>query len=331
MEKVSIIIPVYNVEKYIEKCLLSVINQTYKNLEILIVNDGTKDNSVNIIKKVMEETKDERIILLEKENGGLSSARNYGMKYATGTYIIFIDSDDYIDKYMAERLVKKAEEGNYDLVETNYCLVYEENMEIKKIPNIVFDNISEFLAKGRVNVSNKLFCKEIIDKYNLQFQEGVYYEDIGFSQKYVLNCKNISYIDDISYYYLQRGNSIIGSKSPKGKLDIIKVFEDLINYYKVNNFFDKYYDEIEYLTTRIILGSSYKRMINIEDKKIREEYIEKTYNFLIDNFPKYKKNKYLRQKSKLSTPKLRFKENIKNLVLRNVNLDLLKFIGKIKR
>lgn len=331
MEKVSVIIPVYNVEKYIKKCLLSVLNQTYKNLEIIVVNDGTKDGSVSKVNEIINDTKDERIILLEKENGGLSSARNFGIKHATGKYIIFVDSDDYISENMIENLVLKAESGNYDLVETNYCLVFEDKLNIKNVPNIAFNNVRDFLAKGRVNAWNKIFLKKIIDDNNIEFQEGIYYEDIGFSQKYVLNSKKIAYIDDISYFYLQRGDSIIGSNNPKGKLDIIKVFEDLIEYYKSNNYFNEYHDEIEYFITKVMLGSSYKRIIRIKDKDIRKEYIDKTYDFLINNFPNYRKNKYLRERSKLDTFKLRFTENMKNFIFRTINLSMLHFIAKIKK
>lgn len=328
MEKVSIIIPVYNVEKYIKKCVESVVNQSYSNLEVIIVNDGTKDDSITKINEIIE--KDNRIILLEKENGGLSSARNYGLDYATGKYIAFLDSDDYIDENMIKKMVNKLESENLDFVEINYYYLYEENNTKKKAPLLMYDNKNEFLAKGRVNVSNKLYKKEIIDKSNLRFQNGVYYEDIGFTNKYVLNSKNIGYINYEGYYYLQRSNSIIGSKNPKGKLDIIDVFEDLIKYYKDNNLYNKYHSELEYLVSRIILGSSFKRIIDIEDKDIRLEYIEKTYKFLKLNFPDYKNNIYLNKKSTLSSSKLRLKENLKNYILKRLNIKLLKFIAKIK-
>lgn len=330
MEKVTIIIPVYNVEKYIKKCLVSVINQTYKNIEILVVNDGTKDNSVEVIKKIIKETSDERIKLLEKENGGLSSARNYGLNHASGKYIMFVDSDDTINPYMVEKMVDKIEKYGLDMVETNFCYLYEQTKKIENVSGTMYDNKKEFLAKGRVLVSNKIFRRNIIEKNKLRFQEGVYYEDIGFTNKYILNSKKIGFIDYVGYNYLQRKNSITGSNNFKGKLDIINVFENLIEYYIKNNFYEEYYNELEYLITRIILGSSFKRMlkINVRTKKEKEEkikYIEKTYSFLIEKFPNYKKNKYLNNKNGNNKKK----EKIKNIILKLLNLNIMKLIAKL--
>src|SRR5699024_6933853 len=115
MPKVSVIVPVYNVEKYIEKCIQTLVNQTLQDLEIIIVNDGSTDNSEKIIKKYKKEYKN--IIYVTKENGGLSSARNFGLLYATGEYVAFLDSDDYVDKIIYEKMYNKAKETNSDYVE----------------------------------------------------------------------------------------------------------------------------------------------------------------------------------------------------------------------
>ena len=112
MPKVSVIVPVYNVEKYIEKCLESLVNQTLKDIEIIIVNDGSKDKSEKIINKFLSKYKN--IVYVEKQNGGLSDARNYGMKYAKGEYIAFLDSDDYVDTTIYEKMYNKAKEENAD-------------------------------------------------------------------------------------------------------------------------------------------------------------------------------------------------------------------------
>lgn len=310
MTKVSVIVPVYNVSKYIDKCIMSILNNTYKNIEIIAVDDGSSDDSLKKLKKYKESIK-----IYHKTNGGLSDARNFGLTKATGDFIFFVDSDDYIDKETIEKLINKQKEKDYDLVECNFYYAY--NSKKLKLDNKLYNSKKEMLTKGRVVVCNKLFKRSIIEKHKIRFQKNVYYEDIGFTNKYILNSHKIGSIKDPLYYYVQRKESITGSRKAKGKLDILKVFDDLIKYYKDNNFYEKYYEELEYLVSRIILGSSLKRMSKIKDRKIRIEYILKTYEYLITNFPGYKNNKYIKEKC------------FKNFVFRHLNKRRLKLIGII--
>lgn len=133
--KVSIIIPVYNVEKYIRQCLESVINQTYKNIEIIVINDGTKDGSMKIVEEYLE---DKRIKIINKNNGGLSSARNKGIEEATGEYIYFLDSDDWIEKDTIEVLVKNSKD--VDIIEANF-FYFDEITKIKEKNKDISDDI----------------------------------------------------------------------------------------------------------------------------------------------------------------------------------------------
>jgi len=151
MPKVSVIIPVYNVENYIEKCLNSVLNQTLKEIEIIIVNDGSKDSSKQKIEKYLEKHEN-KIIYLEKENGGLSDARNYGIGYAKGEYIAFLDSDDYIEPTMYEEMYKKAKEENSDMVECDF--LWEYPRKVKEDVGIIYNNKKEMLAKYCIEGSN---------------------------------------------------------------------------------------------------------------------------------------------------------------------------------
>ena len=131
MKKVSVIVPFYNVEKYIDRCLNSLVNQTLEDIEIIIVNDGSKDNSETIAKEYSSKYKD-KIIYLEKENGGLSDARNYAIPYATGEYIAFLDSDDYVEVNMYEQMYEKAKKENADIVECDFLWEYpNEKIESK--------------------------------------------------------------------------------------------------------------------------------------------------------------------------------------------------------
>ena len=161
MAKVSVIVPVYNVEGYIEKCLETLVNQTLKEIEIIIVNDGSKDRSIQIINKFKEQYP-EKIVYLEKENGGLSSARNFGIPHATGEYIAFLDSDDYVVKDMYQKMYEIAKKENSDMVE---CDFYWEYPDKKKVDTgKIYNGKEEMLEKVRVVAWNKLIKREILDK-----------------------------------------------------------------------------------------------------------------------------------------------------------------------
>lgn len=183
--KVSIIIPVYNVEQYLKRCLDSVTEQTYKNLEIIIVNDGSPDNSEIICKEY--EKKDSRVLYLKQQNGGLSSARNSGLKKATGDIILFLDSDDYINKRLVEFVCIAFEKCQCDIVEFNLQEVFSMDYEGKNIYDIKYEEITKENAikslfsdgKIRFEVWNKAYKKEIIK--DLFFIEKQIHEDVYFT------------------------------------------------------------------------------------------------------------------------------------------------------
>ena len=229
-EKVSVIVPVYNVEKYLEKCLNSIVNQTYKNIEIILVNDGSTDNSLEIMKKFKQ--KDDRIILLEKENGGLSDARNYGLKKASGSYISFVDSDDFINEKMLEILVNNLIQYKADISMCQFKMFFYDTNKISYTTenNIICYNKKEALKKllnsdetiGN-HAWNKLYKKELFD--GVEYPKGKNFEDIGTTYKLFDKSKVIVYTDFMGYYYYQRENSITGNlnlKSLKDGLDLEK-------------------------------------------------------------------------------------------------------------
>lgn len=221
--KISVIIPVYNAEKYLDRCIDSIINQTYKNIEIILVNDGSKDNSLNICKKYQK--LDKRIKLINKKNEGVSIARNKGIEIATGEYLYFCDADDYLDIHALEYYYKEIQ--NSDLIISDYYIV-NENKNIKKSnsfpKNIRIDTIKEidnlkisllsnsykhsnilngdYTGEGLGFVWNKLFRKSIVDKNNIRFPKGIILcEDVCFIYKYLDNCKKIKLINKPLYYH----------------------------------------------------------------------------------------------------------------------------------
>lgn len=275
---VSVIVPVYNVEKYIEKCLKSLVEQTLKNIEIIIVNDGSTDNSKKIISKFAE--KYSNIKYYEKTNGGLSSARNYGIKYANGEYVAFLDSDDYVEKNLYELMYKKALQENSDMVECDFIWeYYGKNGEIvkrKKDKRKNFKTLNQYVKNARVVAWNKLIKKQIIDDFNIRFPEGLIYEDIEFFYKLFPHLNKISYVNTYGIHYVQRNGSILNS-NPEKIGDIFKILDNVIKYYRD---LDIYENEMKYRYRRILLGSSMKRILKIKDKKLKKNFFLKTLKSL---------------------------------------------------
>ena len=300
MKKISVIIPVYNVEKYIDKCLTSLVNQTIDNFEIIVVNDGTKDNSQDIIDKYKKEYP-KLIKSIIKENGGQGSARNVGLSVAKGEYIAYVDSDDYIEFDMLEKLYNNAKENNSDivvcgnhLVTENYDLicdeVYKNDLKIfnvKSNPGILFDKMA---------VWNKIYKTSFLKTLNLEFRSKKWYEDFDFSTIVLLNAKRISLIEEPLYFYVLRQGSTMNNSNVKRNLEIIDAFNNILDYTKKYKLYKKYYEELEFLAISHIYLYAIVRIIKSKaDKKEKIKNINKLKNYLKNNFENYKNNKYLKK------------------------------------
>lgn len=234
MPKISIIVPVYNTEKYLKKCLDSLINQTFKDMEIIIINDGSTDNSEDIIKEYQEKYSN-KIKSYKKENGGLSSARNYGITKANGEYIAFIDSDDYIDLELFEKLEKEIN-NNTDLIKIKLSKVNNKYEQVEKIDGPVFSNktgeeaFNELVFKDILIEPACLYIykKEIFIKNNFKFALSKYNEDFGLTPLIILKSGSVSSLDIYGYYYLQTQESITRNKDYKKTL---KSAKDLLFHY----------------------------------------------------------------------------------------------------
>ena len=236
MAEISVIVPVYNVEKYLKQCLDSIVNQTFKDIEIICVNDGSTDSSRTILEEYAK--KDSRIKIIDKENGGLSSARNAGIKKAKGNFISFIDSDDWVDITMFEKLYKNITELNTDISICAVNLYDEEKQEINskdKYFNLgffdkTFDNrafsyldTKPFIMDVCVMAWNKLYRKSLLDKTGTIFPEGLIWEDGPFFFSIFFKTQRVSLVRDLLYYYrINRQGSIIQNGGIKF-LDIIDV------------------------------------------------------------------------------------------------------------
>lgn len=287
MKKVSVIIPVYNVENYLRKCLNSLVNQTLKDIEIIVVNDGTLDNSQEIIDEYVKKYP-KKVVSIIQENGGQGAARNTGLLHAKGEYIGYVDSDDYVEENMYEELYKKAKEEDSDIVICGNNVV-KENYELFSKEDVD----KEFLL-GKMAVWNKIYKKNIIVDNKIQFRSKVWYEDLDFTMKVYFSSKKISYVDKPLYNYLLREGSTMNNNNIKRNLELIEAFDSLIDYCKDKKIYNKVKDEIEFLCIYHMYIFAITRVLNTNNNyKAKIAIINKFRDYINSNFPNFKQNKYL--------------------------------------
>ncbi len=242
MIKVSVIVPVYNTENYLKKCLDSLVMQTLPEIEILVINDGSKDNSQKIIDEFAEQYPD-KIKSFVKENGGLSDARNFGIERANGEFIGFVDSDDYVSETMFEEMHTLAKKHDAEMVICNLQKVNEAGIVTQKltqIPNMpekidleknfsVFSDLSYFAC-------NKILKKKLFS--DKRFKKGVHFEDIQLIPQLLLECKTLAQTQNFHYQYLERADSITKTHTEKG-LDILKAVENVQTAFESSVYSDK--------------------------------------------------------------------------------------------
>ena len=240
--KVSIIVPVYNVELYLEKCLLSLVNQTLNEIEILVVNDGSKDNSQKIIEEFQLEYPT-KIFGFIKENGGLSDARNFGIDRAKGQFLGFVDSDDYVSETMFEEMYNLAIKYDAEMTICNLQKVDENGSVTQKLTQlpgfpekiILKDNLSVF-SDISYFACNKIFHRDLFA--GKRFKKGVHFEDIELIPQLLLQCRTLAFTPNYHYQYLERQDSISKSHTMKG-LDILKAVETVDEAFQKSRFADQ--------------------------------------------------------------------------------------------
>lgn len=289
MIKISVIVPVYNVENYLAKCLHSLVNQTLKDIEIIIVNDGSTDNSQQIIDEYIK--KSSKIRAFIKENGGLSDARNFGLRYAQGEYIGYLDSDDFVEYDMYEILYNKAKLEGSDIAECNLRHTYENSEDIE-IGEKIQDK-KEMIMYGRSVVWNKIYNREWLQNTGVIFSKGLYYEDVDYFVRLVPYIRKYSYVDEACIHYMQRSSSI-NNTSTLRTMDILTILKNIRTFYIEQGFYCEYEKTLEFLFTRILLCSSFLRMVRIPNAHERRHALKQNLDMLKDYFPNWKANSYLK-------------------------------------
>lgn len=267
--KISIVVPIYNVEDYIKKCINSIMSQSYENLEIILVDDGSKDGSGKICDEYAE--KDERIVVIHKKNGGLSEARNVGIKKATGSLIGFVDGDDYIKKDMYEYLYSLLNTYNADISVCGYAEVINNKIipNKKKKQDIVYNKEETLreLLKGKIIQDyawNKLYKKSLFDE--VEYPVGKKMEDLGTTYKIIDKSNQIVIGCEEKYFYVQREGSILNSSN--SELHIDKYQLGIERYYYIKN---KYQNMLE---NEIDMIERILDLYRIKDNKV-ENFMEK--------------------------------------------------------
>ncbi len=303
---VSIIVPVYNVSKYIEKCVDSILKQTFCDFELLLIDDGSTDNSSYICDLYAK--KDNRVVVVHKKNGGLSSARNRGLDIAKGDYVSFVDSDDYIEPNFIESLLDELMKKSSDLIVCNFSILDLNNNSLIETPSIIDGDVDEegywkLSACTRygltVVVWNKLYKKTIFE--HLRFKDGVFHEDQEIIHKIISKCDKITFINKKLYNYIKRPQSITNKKTQQMFFDEINsLYNRAIYFLATENFYDFYLKT----TNRMII-----------------EYCELSYFF--------KKNSSIKFLIKKIIHKGRYGSKIKRFILWNIQLTFPKIMYKI--
>ncbi len=311
---VSIVIPVYNVEKYLSRCLNSVLDQNYRNLEIILVDDGSTDKSSNICDEYKD--KDERIKVIHQQNKGLSGARNSGIDTATGEYICFIDSDDYISNYYVEQLIKTSIVENSDIVTCGYIQGYDDNyiFDSKKSSSEVYSyssadalaNWHDKYKKVETVAWNKLYKFKLFET-GIRYPVGKYFEDVPTTHLLVSEAQTISFINSKLYYYYQRNSSIQGSPDDNKIEQRMEMQTQRFMWFKNHGYFSAYERLVDKYLKYLIICYAQTESINLKDtilKEFREiknsanihNRIEKLLYFGFCASPELYKNLYLTMK-----------------------------------
>ncbi len=290
--KISVIVPIYKVEKFINRCIDSIINQTYKNLEIILVNDGSPDRCGEIAENYAKF--DSRIKVIHKSNGGLSDARNVGIQNITGDYTLFVDSDDWLENHMVEEMVQNSIQFQADIVQTAFYYAYENYLLFdnryyeKGDAPVILDNkalMNELVINEKVKnfAWGKLFKTEIIQ--DIPFKKGVLFEDVFWAHQVMQRVSTYVILHQPLYFYFQRSDSIVSNYTPRN-LDIIKGLIERQSF--IEEFYQDLSNESYKVLTKTIL-IHYNLLVLNRNKDHDGKYRKDLQGYLKNNYLKIKK------------------------------------------
>ncbi len=290
MAKISIIIPVYNAEKYLNKCIDSCINQTFKDLEIIMVDDGSIDNSSSIIKNYS----DKRIKYYKNTNHGIGYTRNFGIEKASSEFIMFLDSDDYLELEACSKLYSYAISNNLDLVICDFYRIIDNKVLEEKLPtfnNTTLKETPSLLSDINLSPWNKFYKKSLIIDNKIKFIENLKYEDAPFVSFALDKAKNIGKIDECLYDYCVRESSETTIRDERC-FDIFKIIDIMKNYFNKKDYVKNSFNQF---VVRTITNYTIQQRTQI-DKKVGQKFIDEAFKYLKENVKDYKNSKYYKSR-----------------------------------
>ncbi len=294
MPKVSIVVPVYNVKDYLEKCVDSILSQTQRDFELLLIDDGSKDGSGELCDALSE--KDSRIRVIHQENRGLGGARNTGIEAASGQWLLLVDSDDWIEPDTLRKALQAGEKENAELVLFGFRSVDLQGKELGVFRDALPKN-QGFCPKDHRELFlaspcawNKLYKRSLFERTGVRYPLRVWYEDIRTTLKLELFAERVVSLDYIGYNYLQRPGSIIQNSNVERNVEILEAFDDIFAYFREQNLFEEYRDELCFLTLFHGYLTASVRVIRLDR---RHSLLPKFAAYLREHFPDYRQNKYL--------------------------------------
>ena len=288
---ISIVLPIYNVEHYLERCLKSISAQTFSDFEVLCINDGSTDDSQLIIDKYVQN--DNRFKSFIKDNGGLSDARNYGLVRSKADHIMFLDSDDFVEKDLLKDTYEKAIKYDLDIVIFDFYQFYVQD-DHRDVVNNVFDEDKIYNLKEQPDLLcyvnnaawNKLYRTELFTKNDITYPFGYRHQDLATTPKLLYLAEKVGFVNKPLYNYLVDRPNNLTQQYDKQIYHIIDMNMEYLQFYKNNKIFQQYYEQLKYLCIINIL-TSLKKVVNFTDYHFVREFINDVFKFIKHYFPDY--------------------------------------------
>ncbi len=296
MPEVSVVVPVYNIAEYLPKCIDSVLAQTFDDYELILVNDGSKDSSLDICRSY--EKKDPRIRVIDKVNGGLSDARNSGMAIAKGEYIYFLDGDDFIEPTLLDSCIRQLKKTGADMVIFDVYQYFASRNTKEIIRNVydqnevyTLDEHPEMITQILNAAWNKMYRLSLFKQNHITYPWGCYYEDLGTTYRLLLRTSRIAFINEPLYDYLADRPGNITQQFNFSVYHVLDMVKITLDDYKSAGAYEKYYEELKYLGCVNIL-ECLKKTRNVTDIKMTDKFIDVCFWFIYRNWPEFPRCKY---------------------------------------
>ncbi len=293
MPKVSVVVPVYNVKDYLKKCVDSILAQTERDLELLLIDDGSTDGSSGLCEEFSKS--DPRVRVIHQENKGLGGARNTGIKAASGDWLLLVDSDDWIEPETLQKALEAGERENADMVMFGLRSVDENGNVLRTVTETVPKDTRLLLEDHKdllltaPSAANKLYRRELFTRAAVEFPPRVWYEDIRTTPKLMTFSGPMVFLDYMGYNYFQRTGSIMQNPNIDRNVEILDAFDDLLQWFQKEGLFEKYRDELCFLCWSHIFLTASVRVIRLNRK---HPLIPRFAAYVKEKFPDYRHNKY---------------------------------------